>query len=329
MSINPQVSTETSNAEYNSIKPYRTCPTMGSIAHLFLRRIAEKGHGTKNWVPTNVIHDIYRSEWGSHINILIKLMKSGYLETMKKVIIVDEIHGLQGRLPRRVQTRLWRLTDKGLQFVKKRNPSEEQLMEYARARAIRYLEKQHVPFKHYVENGEEFISFQNRWARDQQVVFSINKLATKKSTWVKFYYNTKYEKTDENEEKLFKEAEQWVSEHPELATCVNTPLGPICLKGTVRSNYCEFNGERICIVPEQPVHPSDIYICRLEWLNSDINTIMKIVVTTVLWKQCPRCGYKPVYGPPMRAEWNYCPYCGSSMKAMIDEYITSHSIKER
>ena len=287
---------------YHSIKPYGTRPRMDSVAARFLQAISES---KKEWVPTSDLHYIYHSIYGSHVNVLIKLAKSEYLEVRKASGIRTK---LNGRVYEKTQL-LWKITRKGQQFVKKYCfESFGQKITYWRERLRRYSEKHQFPFI-------EAANVVTVRTPDKSFEFDLEQMS--ESQMMQLYSHVSYGlQCSGKDRKLFEEAEQWLNEHPDLKTEIITPIGTLCLVGNIRSNWVELNGARICIIPDKPVHRADIYICRLLWLNLHTDVVLRIAVRSYI-KECPKCHEEAYFVD----SWKYCPYCGSLIEQMIEDII--------
>jgi len=305
---------------YPHVQPYSSQPMIGSTAFLYMKRIKEKHLEDVDWVQTSVLHDIYYSAMGSHNNLLIKLAKSKYLETKIETIIVDA-ETTQGVMPRKVESRLWRLTKKGLDYLSKNDLTFEELVVEMRKKVIRRLEKKGIEYEiTYADNPYGIIAFESRWGR---VEYRFEDLAKKPSMMQVIYNQTRtysYEVDKETEEK-FEEAKRWLREHPKIKTSMTTPIGTISIEGDVKSNHMALNGKRICVVPNLPIHHADVYICRLAWLNYNLDELTKFIVRAHILKSCPNCGYTQDYGTLFHDNWKYCPMCAVLIDDMIEDYI--------
>lgn len=312
---------------YDAIKPYKTKPIQGGTGFLFLKRIKERHLLGQEWIPTNVLHDIYFSSYGSHMNLLIKLAKSKYVETKVETTIID-VATSDGYLPQARAIRLWRLTKKGLKYLEKYDISFDVMLERARNLVVNYLEKKGVEYEiSYPYGGHGVIAFDSiRYhGGSQRVEYRIEDLARKPSKMVVLRYRARQgrgsDKVDEEYEQKFAEAEEWLKEHPDIKTSVVTPVGVISVEGNVRSNHMALNSERICVVPGLPVHNADIYICRLTWLNSDLDNLIKLIVREHIMMECPSCHSAAKWGGVFQSGWVFCPICGAPIDEMVEDYI--------
>ena len=310
---------------YGSIDAYKTKPGVGSCSYLFLKRIRDLHLEGMEWVHTSKLHDIYHSEHGSHVNALVKLGKSKYLESKIVERIVDKHVGYEV-YPTTIVTRVWRLTKKGLKYLNDNDiPLEERLIN-AKRKARRYLERKGVPY--IIEDN--IIAFDNLspHANTPRVEFQLEELASKYTLWkrlywcVDHYYLDPLGRDSAEEEEKYREAEQWLKERPELKRSVVTPIGVISVEGNVRVNHMALNGEAVCVIPGLRVHRSDVYICRLSWLNYQTDELMKLIVKSHLIEVCPSCGRKPQWGRVFyNSDWEFCPYCGANIDDMVEAYL--------
>lgn len=319
---------------YSTIEPYKTKPIQGGTGFLFMKRIKERHLLGQEWMPTNVLHDIYFSAMGSHTNLLIKLAKSKYLETKIETTTID-VETAEGVFPQDKYTRLWRLTKKGLNYLTKYDMPFDELVEKARNRATNYLRKKSIEFEvSYPYGGHGIIAFDelDYCGGSKRVEFRFEDLARKPSGFARFRNIARWHRddrdNDEEQEQKFTEAEEWLQEHPDIKTSVVTPVGVISVEGDVRRNNMALNGNRICVVPGLPVHISDIYICRLSWLNYDLDRLIRLIVREHILVECPSCNSAAKYGNVFQSGWVYCPICAAPIDTMVESYIFHRRWKE-
>ena len=312
---------------YSSISPYKGRPITGGTGFLFMKEIKEIHLTGKAWVPTNALHDIYFSSYGSHINLLIKLAKSKYLETKIEDTIIDVATG-EGKFPQVRHIRLWRMTRKGLDYLVKYDLSFDKMVEKMKSLAVNYLNKKGIEHEIiYPYDGHGIISF-NRTRYNGEIEkceFRIEDLARKPSKLVVLRnmvrWHQEYSGSNLEEDPKFADAREWVVQRPEIKTSVVTLIGVVSVDGDVKQSTMMLNGERICVVPNLPVHRSDIYICRLSWLNYDLDNLIKLIVREYVMKECPSCHSVAKYGGIFNEGWIFCPICGSPIDEMVEGYI--------
>ncbi len=311
---------------YSVIKPYKTKPVQGGTGFLFLKRIKERHLAGRDWIPTNALHDIYFSSYGSHVNLLIKLAKSKYLETKLERIIID-VETDEGMLPQYKNIRLWRLTKKSLKYLENYDQPFDVMIERVKSRAIAYLEKKGVEFEiSYPYDGHGVVTFNgDSWYQGTKArVFRFKDLAEKPSRWQNFYNVVRWGQGDtvsKEDEAKFAEAEEWLQERSDVKTSIVTPIGTVSVDGDVRQSTMMLNDKRICVVPSLPVHHADIYICRLSWLNYDLDNLIKLIVREHVMVECPSCHSVARYGGVFQEGWIFCPICGAPIDEMIEGYI--------
>jgi len=289
-----------------AIKPYRTRPQPGSIAMRFLQRLNEYDG---EWVPTRKLYDIYRSTWGTHVNLLIKLAKSGYIESAKSRDVAIRSDGQ----PVEVTTRFWRITEKGKKLAKRWSLTDEQLYEYNKRRLTNYLAKRRIS---YVVNDDVCII--------EGVHQPLTVVLTHWINWRHLYWQIKWANRHrlrtERDVKVLREAEQWLSEHPGLKTSVETPIGRIEVKGDVTDSWFTVNGDYVCIVPNKALHRYDEYIWRLQMLNWYTDNLVRTIYRYHLLTHCPNCKEELGF---RRERMHYCPYCAYDLEAHTDRVLKS------
>ncbi len=312
---------------YNVIKPYKTQPITGGTAFLFMKKIKECHLDGQDWVLTNVLHDIYFSSYGSHMNLLIKLAKSKYLETKAETTIID-VETSDGFLPQSRHIRLWRLTEKGLDYLVKYDLSFEEMVEKVRTQVVNYLTKKGIEYEiTYPYESHGIISF-NRTRYDGEIEkceFRIEDLARKPSRLVSLRsqarWSQEYSGANLEEDVKFAEAKAWLAERPEIKTAIVTLIGTISVSGDVHRSTMMLNDKRVCVVPSLPVHNSDVYICRLSWLNYDLDNLIKLIVREHTMVECPSCHSVAKWGGVFQSGWIFCPICGAPIDEMVEDYI--------
>lgn len=322
---------------YPSIKPYtkRGKPTPGGIASSYLEYVSNHDR----WVATNELHHIYRSPFGTHDNMLIKLAKSGYLETRAdRHIILAETN--DGQQPVERETRFWRITEKGKKYVDRYCLSPEELVEYNTRRLMNYIEtKSKSNLQWVIEGNTISLTITDN---DGYVYPTRIELLDKPIKWQPLYWwmrdrGSQANVNKEDEQKLA-EAEQWIKERPELVDHLMTPYGKLTIEGTMRHNYFELKdeytysesdltprwnkGKYVCIEPEKQLHWTDMYIWRLQMINWHPDQLYDIMIRKhiLIQQHCESCK-TPFDWMPNRylPKIHFCPVCGGSVDKQVEE----------
>lgn len=312
----------------SSIKAIKKSLNFGSYSHQYLMELRKRHEEGLTWVTTADMNNIYNpSTRGNNTLILYKLAKGKFIITKmenapNKISLADGSSNIHVRFQR-----LWRLTKKGYEYTERFDLSDEELTEKGRKIVLKFVSKNN--FSKYCEDiTESTISVDWDNMEIGIRILSFKDLANSKNLRESLYRRLRHQKyldkpTSKVFEEKFKESEIWLKEHLELKTSVITPIGIISLEGNLRKNNMQLNGKRICVIPSLPVHPCDTYICRIQWLNYQIEDLIRLIVRNDVIEECPRCGKNERHGGNLfrQNKWKFCPYCSSNIEDMIESRI--------
>jgi len=304
---------------YDSIRPYKTQPTRGSVAHQYLKFLYEN---KDRWVMTKELHHIYHSEFGTHINYLIRLAKSGYIYAKKEERVI-EYTSLGQPILRPIVVWQWKISPLGIWYVE--HYARDLSIEEIKERVIAMAKRNEVPYS-ITDDGITLL-FTNWRGEEDPLTYrfeDLRKPRTMRALKYNFIRHNAYKRISfekQVDRAKLQKIQEWLSEHPELKTKFVTPIGVIELKGNVEHNWVELDGKRVCIVPAKRAHVYDAYVTRLLNLNYKLEEVMRILVKQEFLKECTVCGRDLDRESYTQSQWRYCPFCGSDREKQVDDYI--------
>jgi len=283
-----------------------------------MKRFDELHNKGMEWIPTREIYDIYYTSHGSHVNSLIKLLKSDYLHSRVIETILD-CTGPDGvKYPRRVKCRVWRNTEKAEKFLERYDRTDEEWIEYAIHRASNYLRKRDIE---YIIIEDELIEFTDYRGEIKRYRFLDLKRGPK---WADFYQSAmgyRSSNRGENKEDIVranKELRAWLDGKTGIVYKRPTPYGVLEIEGGLLNNRFTLDGNYCCVQPSVRIHRVDSMITRLTWLNFDYENLIRLIARTMIMENCPVCRQRRWGITGQR--WIFCPWCGAVIEDAVEDF---------